>query len=82
MYGVLFGYAPEVFPTEARGTGDALTATANRLAGILAPIIFNCSSSLLLAVAADVTYTDCVLRFAMFHTTGGPQGSAPVLVAA
>ena len=54
MYGVLFGYAPEVFPTEARGTGDALTATANRLAGILAPIIFN----------------------------WGPQGTAPVLVAA
>jgi len=39
MYGVLFGYSPEVFPTPSRGTGDALAATANRIAGILAPII-------------------------------------------
>lgn len=37
--GVLFGYSPEVFPTPSRGTGDALAATANRMAGILSPII-------------------------------------------
>lgn len=36
---MLFGYSPEVFPTPSRGTGDALAATANRIAGILAPII-------------------------------------------
>lgn len=36
---MLFGYSPEVFPTPSRGTGDALAATANRMTGILAPII-------------------------------------------
>jgi hypothetical protein len=37
--GILYGYAPEVFPTPVRGTGDALAATANRVFGLLAPII-------------------------------------------
>ncbi|KAL7415738.1 MFS general substrate transporter [Mrakia frigida] len=41
MYGILYGYAPEVFATPSRGTGDAFAATASRLAGILAPIIKN-----------------------------------------
>jgi hypothetical protein len=36
---ILFGYAPEVFPTPVRGTGDALAATANRVFGPLVPII-------------------------------------------
>ena len=39
FYGVLYGYAPEVFPTPSRGTGDALAAAANRVAGIFAPVI-------------------------------------------
>ena len=38
--GVLFGYAPEVFPTPSRGTGDALAAASNRIAGIFAPVIY------------------------------------------
>jgi sugar phosphate permease len=36
---VLYAYTPEVFPTLHRGTGNALTATANRVFGIMAPII-------------------------------------------
>ncbi|KAF6741691.1 major facilitator superfamily domain-containing protein, partial [Ephemerocybe angulata] len=39
MYGVLYALTPELFPTKDRGTGNALTATANRIFGIMAPII-------------------------------------------
>jgi MFS family permease len=39
LYAVLYAYTPEVFPTIHRGTGNALTATANRVFGIMAPII-------------------------------------------
>ncbi|KAK2467276.1 hypothetical protein APHAL10511_000825 [Amanita phalloides] len=39
MYGVLYAYTPEVFPAPHRGTGDALAASINRVAGILAPVI-------------------------------------------
>ena len=45
MYAVLYAYTPEIFPTKDRGTGNALTATANRIFGIMAPII---------AIAADL----------------------------
>ena len=39
MYAVLYSYTPEIFPTKDRGTGNALTAAANRVFGVLAPII-------------------------------------------
>ncbi|KAJ2914338.1 hypothetical protein MD484_g6080, partial [Candolleomyces efflorescens] len=39
MYGVLYAITPELFPTKDRGTGNAITATANRIFGIMAPII-------------------------------------------
>lgn len=39
MYAVLYGYTPELFPTPQRGTGNALTATCNRIFGVMAPII-------------------------------------------
>jgi MFS family permease len=39
MYAVLYGYTPELFPTPQRGTGNALTATSNRIFGVMAPII-------------------------------------------
>ncbi|KIM73500.1 hypothetical protein PILCRDRAFT_829085 [Piloderma croceum F 1598] len=39
MYGVLYALSPEVFPTKDRGTGNALVAAANRIFGIMAPII-------------------------------------------
>jgi len=44
-YGVLFGYAPELFPTPVRGTGDALCASFNRICGFMAPIIAIFSSA-------------------------------------
>lgn len=39
MYAVLYAYTPELFPTASRGTGNALTASANRIFGVMAPII-------------------------------------------
>ncbi|KAI1177308.1 major facilitator superfamily domain-containing protein [Nemania sp. FL0916] len=39
MYAVLYAFTPELFPTQDRGTGNALTATSNRIFGIFAPII-------------------------------------------
>ena len=39
MYAVLYAFTPEVFPTKDRGTGNALTATANRVFGIMAPVV-------------------------------------------
>lgn len=39
MYAVLYAYTPEVFPTKDRGSGNAICATANRVFGIMAPIV-------------------------------------------
>jgi uncharacterized membrane protein len=39
MYAVLYAFTPELFPTKDRGTGNAVTATANRVFGIMAPIV-------------------------------------------
>jgi hypothetical protein len=39
MYAVLYAYTPEVFVTKDRGTGNAVAACANRIFGIMAPII-------------------------------------------
>ncbi|KAJ7273809.1 MFS general substrate transporter [Mycena rebaudengoi] len=39
MYGVLYAISPELFPTKDRGTGNAIVATANRIFGIMAPVV-------------------------------------------
>lgn len=39
MYAVLYSYTPETFATKDRGTGNAITASANRIFGIMAPIV-------------------------------------------
>lgn len=39
MYAVLYAYTPELFSTANRGTGNALTASANRIFGIMAPLV-------------------------------------------
>jgi len=39
MYGVLYAISPELFPTKDRGTGNALVAAANRVFGIMSPIV-------------------------------------------
>ena len=62
MYAVLYAYTPEIFPTKDRGTGNALTATANRVFGIMAPII---------AIAANLeTAAPVYVSGALFITAG------------
>jgi MFS family permease len=39
MYAVLYSYTPEIFCTKDRGTGNAVTASANRIFGIMAPVV-------------------------------------------
>lgn len=39
MYGVLYALSPEVFPTKVRGTGNAMVASANRVFGIMSPVV-------------------------------------------
>ncbi|KAK3984841.1 synaptic vesicle 2-related protein [Cladorrhinum sp. PSN332] len=39
MYAVLYSFTPELFPTPQRGTGNALSATCNRVFGIMAPVV-------------------------------------------
>ncbi|KAG6332981.1 hypothetical protein ID866_6109 [Astraeus odoratus] len=39
MYGVLYALSPELFPTKDRGTGNSIVAAANRIFGVMAPII-------------------------------------------
>lgn len=50
-YAVLYSYTPEIFPTKDRGTGNALTASANRVFGIMA--VSACFASLLASRYAD-----------------------------
>jgi hypothetical protein len=38
MYGVLYAISPEIFPAKDRGTGNALTATATRVFGVIVRI--------------------------------------------
>ncbi|KAM0746088.1 MFS general substrate transporter [Meredithblackwellia eburnea MCA 4105] len=45
FYGILYAYAPELFPSPMRGTGDALCSSFNRVTGLFAPIIAVYSSA-------------------------------------
>ena len=40
MYGVLYAISPEIFPAKDRGTGNALTATATRVFGLIVRLPF------------------------------------------
>ncbi|KAG8884900.1 hypothetical protein FRB98_002098 [Tulasnella sp. 332] len=62
MYGVLYAMTPELFPTKDRGTGSGLAASANRIFGVMAPII---------ALAADLeTSTPIWISGALFAIAG------------
>ncbi|PWN43691.1 MFS general substrate transporter [Ceraceosorus guamensis] len=39
MYGVLYAYTPESFPSPVRGTGDGIASSLNRIFGLMSPII-------------------------------------------
>ena len=40
MYGVLYALSPESFATKDRGTGNGVTATANRVFGVMVSYSF------------------------------------------
>lgn len=54
MYAVLYSFTPELFPTPQRGTGNALTATCNRVFGIMAVSL---TRALLFVVEPKLIYT-------------------------
>jgi MFS family permease len=56
MYAVLYAYTPEIFPTKDRGTGNALTATANRVFGIMA---VRCIVPLIISYYPRYSYDRC-----------------------
>ncbi|CAG9999628.1 unnamed protein product [Clonostachys byssicola] len=39
MYGVLYAFTPEIFPTPVRGAGSGVASFLNRVAGLFAPVI-------------------------------------------
>jgi hypothetical protein len=39
MWAALYTVTPELFPTKARGTGNGLASSANRIFGVMSPII-------------------------------------------
>ena len=64
MFAVLYAYTPEIFPTKDRGTGNALTASANRIFGVMAvSFLFRhpptcCYSSNSFSCVFDDVFTD------------------------
>jgi MFS family permease len=75
MYAVLYAYTPEIFPTKDRGTGNALTATANRVFGIMA---VSCFGSLFVDIIHNVILTDADLPQPIIAMFANLQTSAPV----
>ncbi|CAN9293647.1 unnamed protein product [Alternaria alternata] len=68
MYAVLYAYTPEIFPTKDRGTGNAITASANRVFGIMAPIV---------AMFADLeTSVPVYVEWGIVHRCGAESGQA------
>jgi uncharacterized membrane protein len=75
MYAVLYASTPETFPTLHRGTGNALVGTANRIMGILAPVIamvagLEQSSVVVYTAAGLFVLASIVTLFLPFETRG------------
>ena len=45
MFGVLYAMSPEIFPAKDRGTGNGLTATAQRVFSVMVCVFSVCSTS-------------------------------------
>ncbi|KAF4617501.1 hypothetical protein D9613_006442 [Agrocybe pediades] len=74
MYGVLYAITPELFPTKDRGTGNALTATANRVFGVMAPIIAlyaNLTTSVPIFIAGAIFLLAGVVALALPYESRG-----------
>jgi hypothetical protein len=73
MYAVLYGFTPELFPTPQRGTGNALTATCNRIFGIMAVQAFPFFRRLVIGM--DVDETDHMTAYCCHVCQSGDGGS-------
>lgn len=63
MYGVLYAYTPEIFPTPVRGAGTGVASFLNRITGLLAPILAAVVPG---DAAATPIYMSAVLIFLAF----------------
>jgi hypothetical protein len=63
MYGVLYAISPEIFPAKDRGTGNGLTATAQRMFSVMGPVIALYAN---LATAVPVYIAGGLVMFAGF----------------
>ena len=63
MYGVLYAYTPEIFPTPVRGAGTGVASFLNRVTGLIAPIL---AANVPGDAAATPIYMSAVLIFLAF----------------
>jgi len=78
MYGVLYAVSPELFPTRDRGTGNAIVAAANRITGVMAPIVAlyaNLATSVPIYVAGAMFIAAGILSFLLPYD---PRGKASI----
>jgi MFS family permease len=78
MYAVLYSFTPELFPTPQRGTGNALTATCNRVFGIMAVSAPLLHTSRPLWATMLCLYADSILRKPIIGMFANLATSAPV----
>lgn len=63
MYGVIYAYTPEIFPTPVRGAGTGTASFLNRVTGLFAPIL---AATVPGDAAATPIYMSAVLIFLAF----------------
>lgn len=79
MYAVLYAYTPEIFPTKDRGTGNALTASTNRIFGIMAVSSLHLHLALSIQVLTSIKanhrdvcqpgdFSSCVHQWSIVHS--------------
>ncbi|KAJ3216758.1 hypothetical protein HK099_005744, partial [Clydaea vesicula] len=59
MYGVIYSYTPEVFPTSVRGSGCGIASSLNRVMGIIGPLL----SGYLISFGCELSMYICVIVF-------------------
>lgn len=81
MYAVLYSYSPELFPTPQRGTGNALTATCNRIFGIMA-VSVDCLNSHTRSIMLTSLPQPIIAMFANLETSAPVYTSGALFIAA
>ncbi|KAJ3385930.1 hypothetical protein HDU92_002784 [Lobulomyces angularis] len=61
MYGVIYSYTPEVFPTSVRGSGCGIASSLNRVMGIIGPLL----SGYLISFGCELSMYICVIVFGL-----------------